>query len=382
MSDHFFDELPEIRRFRDLFSPDGYREVPRDRYLALTDVVSSTKAISEGRYKEVNISGAIAAMAIANLQRGLRFPFVFGGDGMACLVPGDLAEATRDVLADTRAVVRTTMDLDLRVALVPVADLADAGEPLRMGRYFVNESYAQAVFMGNGLALAEEWVKREGRYLIPDDHVVRTPARYDGFSCRWEDIPSAHGETIALIVQERSDGALRHAADDVERICGVEESYRPITVEAQQIVNEREAVEREVRVHARSARPGLFRRLRVWVEIISVRVIIALNLPLRRKGKELRRVKQHNVAASDFRKLDGGLKMVLSVTPEQRTMLRHALEGRRRAGELYFGMHVSDRALMTCLIDVMGNGEVHFIDAADGGYALAAREMKEQIAGR
>jgi hypothetical protein len=96
-------------------------------------------------------------------------------------------------------------------------------------------------------------------------------------------------------------------------------------------------------------------------------------------GKEIRDVRNHNVAASDFRKVDGGLKMVLSVRSDQRLALRERLEARRQRGELFYGIHVSDRALMTCLIDTGGNGEVHFIDAADGGYALAARELKDQI---
>jgi Protein of unknown function (DUF3095) len=33
--------------------------------------------------------------------------------------------------------------------------------------------------------------------------------------------------------------------------------------------------------------------------------------------------------------------------------------------------------LVTCLV---GNQQVHLVDAADGGYALAAKQLKQQIA--
>ena len=37
---------------------------------------------------------------------------------------------------------------------------------------------------------------------------------------------------------------------------------------------------------------------------------------------------------------------------------------------------------MTCLVfDLTSAEHVHFIDGADGGFALAARQLKEQIAG-
>jgi hypothetical protein len=48
----------------------------------------------------------------------------------------------------------------------------------------------------------------------------------------------------------------------------------------------------------------------------------------------------------------------------------------QQEGKIYFGLHVSDRALVTCLV---GSQAVHLVDAADGGYALAAKQIKQQI---
>ena len=49
------------------------------------------------------------------------------------------------------------------------------------------------------------------------------------------------------------------------------------------------------------------------------------------------------------------------------------------AGNVVFGMYSASAALMTCVIESHQGAHVHFIDGADGGYALAAKEMKAQL---
>jgi len=60
--------------------------------------------------------------------------------------------------------------------------------------------------------------------------------------------------------------------------------------------------------------------------------------------------------------------------------LRAFLEGLRQQGEIYFGVRVSDASLMTCYVRSTEPGEhIHFVDGGDGGYAMAAKEMKAQM---
>jgi hypothetical protein len=46
---------------------------------------------------------------------------------------------------------------------------------------------------------------------------------------------------------------------------------------------------------------------------------------------------------------------------------------------LVYGLHVSKHALMTCLVFDRFGKQVHFVDGSGGGYALAAKQMKEQL---
>ncbi|MEN9226099.1 MAG: DUF3095 family protein [Thermostichus sp. DRC_bins_24] len=85
------------------------------------------------------------------------------------------------------------------------------------------------------------------------------------------------------------------------------------------------------------------------------------------------------VSATDFEKLDDLLHMVIAISPEQQQHLTDYLEIRYRQGELIYGIHISDRALLICLVFEWGGRQVHFVDGADGEYALAARDLKARL---
>jgi len=85
------------------------------------------------------------------------------------------------------------------------------------------------------------------------------------------------------------------------------------------------------------------------------------------------------VKNSDFKKFDGLLREVISGTIKQREILTEYLEQRFRNNELVYGIHYSDAALVTCMINNRSGDHYHFIDGADGGYAMAAIEMKARL---
>jgi hypothetical protein len=83
--------------------------------------------------------------------------------------------------------------------------------------------------------------------------------------------------------------------------------------------------------------------------------------------------------ATDFKKFDDMLRMVISGKARQRQKLIDYLEKKFQEGRLVYGFHISNRALMTCLVFERDGRQVHFVDGADGGYTLAAKEMKEKM---
>ncbi len=86
-SDNFYAGLKPFARFADVLDLSRYRPLPADWHVGTADVVNSTGAIAEGRYKAVNMVGASVISAALNDLEGMSFPFVFGGDGAALAVP-------------------------------------------------------------------------------------------------------------------------------------------------------------------------------------------------------------------------------------------------------------------------------------------------------
>ena len=105
------------------------------------------------------------------------------------------------------------------------------------------------------------------------------------------------------------------------------------------------------------------------------------NRPLAARGKKLSQIPRENIENADVSKFDGTLKMTIAITPEARERLTVLLDRLEAGGGIVYGTHVSDRAIMTCLIHANHQDEVHFVDAADGGYALAARRLKQKLYG-
>ncbi|MBK6681889.1 MAG: DUF3095 family protein [Ignavibacteriales bacterium] len=82
---------------------------------------------------------------------------------------------------------------------------------------------------------------------------------------------------------------------------------------------------------------------------------------------------------ADYIKMDDMVRMIISSSEEEKRQLVDTLEDFTRRGLIYYGMHISDAALLTCIVDTYEGEHFHLIDASDGGYALAAKELKQKI---
>jgi hypothetical protein len=87
-SDAFYASVPAFHSFHRLMDPALYTPLPDDWMLGLADVVGSTKAIAQNRYKAVNMAGAAVIAGVKNALGGIDFPYVFGGDGANFAVSG------------------------------------------------------------------------------------------------------------------------------------------------------------------------------------------------------------------------------------------------------------------------------------------------------
>lgn len=147
---NFYRDIEPFEDFARVFDRRLYHATPDDWYVVLADIRGSTKAVSEGRYKQVNIVGASCIIAVLNAIEHEDIPYVFGGDGASFLIPSYLMEKSCTALLDAKRISMEVYGLELRVGAVSIRDLQPSGSSVLVAKYAVSQFVNIAMFDGVG----------------------------------------------------------------------------------------------------------------------------------------------------------------------------------------------------------------------------------------
>lgn len=376
----FLDGLPVFAAFEDVTDFARYAPLPDDWLLASADIVNSTQAIADGRYKAVNTAGASVISALLN-RIGVRdLPFVFGGDGaLVALPPANRAEAA-DALAAVQAWVADELNLKLRAALVPVTSVRERGLDVRVARVQVSQHVTYAMFAGGGASWAEAEMKA-GRHLVQPAPAGTRPD-LTGLSCRWDPIEARHGEMVSIIAVPNGADSLPGFAvlvADLVALAGRQErGGHPVPLAGPHHSFPPAGMDIEARALAPRGR-RLIPKLWILMQLV-------LNIYSEKTGRSLgrfnaERYKRDVASNSDFRKFDDGLKMTLDIDGDTLSRIEQRLALAERDGVCLYGLHKQKAALMTCIVATpLAPDHIHFVDGAAGGYAMAAADLKSKAA--
>lgn len=376
----FVQSLEVLEDFKDILDASVYRPLPDDWWVAITDVTNSTQAIDQGRYKEVNAVGAISVMAVLNLVGDFKIPFMFGGDGATLLIPPDLRDEAARSLLGIRSIAASEFKLDLRVGMVPMSHIRAQGLEVGVARLRISEYYDQAVFTGKGIAFAEAAVKTEdpdAPFVLAGDGRA-ADADTTGLECRWQNIPSAKGEIIALIVESDDTAEYQHVIAKIRDIFGADEAWKPIDETLLKMTwnNRFLSIERRLRTVGAS----MFKKIRYWIEMRVMKVTgeYLMRRKIRTQTTDWGAYKTDLSNNTDFKKFDGVIRLVMSGTVAQRELLEEWLSIRYSQGKLVYGLNSSPTAMITCLLFGYMKNHVHFVDGSAGGYTKAAAALKRR----
>jgi hypothetical protein len=371
----FFEALPAMDGFAGVADAGSYRPLPDGWALAAADVVGSTEAIADGRYKAVNMAGAAVIAAIQNAVGHREIPFVFGGDGAIVAVEPGECDRARDALAAVQTWVTEDLHLVLRAALIPVDAIRAAGHDVRAARFELAPGVSYAMFAGGGANWADREMKA-GRFLVPG---APSGARPDltGLSCRWRPIPARNGTIVSIIALPRDGADLTSFASLVAELLALlalqDRDGHPIPVAGPELRWPPAGIALEVRTLRRWRRT--LGRARVLMEgavaqVSDRRARVVGGFDARQHRADV----AHN---SDFRKYEDGLKMTVDVSHAVCAEIEAILQRSCDAGVCRFGLHRQDEALLTCIVPShTDRTHIHFVDGAAGGYALAASMLK------
>ncbi|MEL7280621.1 MAG: DUF3095 domain-containing protein [Pseudomonadota bacterium] len=362
--------------FASLADPSLYSPLPQDWWIGTSDIAGSTQAVAQGKYKSVNMVAAAVISGQINVHGGAEFPYIFGGDGAGFAVPPEWRDRAEAALAAVRAWALREFELELRIGMIPVTAIRDAGFDVSVARFRVSQGADYAMFTGGGLSWAETRMKAGG-HSIADAPTDANPD-LTGLSCRWNHMPSRHGSILSLVILpcEAVPGpAFSQLASDIAEVVehldraghpaepkGPGASWPPAGAALEAHAQRRDGPLRKARHKA------LFESGIAWL-LIKTGIKIG--------GFDARRYQKVVGQNADFRKFEDGLKMTLDCDPDTEQALLRILEKAAAEGTIRFGLHRQQEAMMTCIVpSIMTDNHVHFVDGASGGYTEAAKTLK------
>ena len=387
----FYHQLPIILSFAESTESRLHIDVPSDWWIVIADVIGSTKAIETGAYKNVNTIGVACIAAVINVDRSINLPFIFGGDGATFAIPNVLREPVTAALRAAQKLARESFKLELRVGLIQVNALIKDNFWVKCGKVRLSKHLTQAVFSGRGWEEAERRVKAQSGndltngVIKVDEFAGEVNGSFEGFECRWQNVPSFQDHKLSLLVAAISSEAevnfatYQRVLANIQSIYGDVAQYHPLRASNMQLTFNPRLLSNEWRV--RSAHLSLKKRIAYFANLLFLsaagRFIFWRKLDT--KAVKWSKYKADLVENSDFRKFDGMLRMVMDGKNSQATALQAYLETEYRQGKLVFGMYKSREALLTCIVESYNGNHLHFVDGSDGGYALAAKELKRRM---
>ena len=374
----FFAGLPLLATSRDTFDPGQYRPAPDDWEVAVTDIVDSTGAIANGRHKTVNFVAATGIAALRNLCAPIRIPFLFGGDGAVVMVPPEFATKARIELARVRGMAARDFELTMRVGLAPVKEIRRLGRDVLVGRYEPTPGNSFGVFLGGGVGLLEDSIRGRGSNDlaaladVPAALDDGAPVDLEGLSCRWDTLHSARGAMLTLILQGGADLSDVHAR--VAALAGPDAQTRPVSQDTLKLRWPPPDFMLEARARRRGGSLVLW-ACRVLIDSLVVRFLLARAKPT---GKfDPQRYRAEMVTNTDFCKHDETVCLVIDCPRAAIEAIKSYLEQVAPARGIRYGIHVSQTALMTCLVTSAADSlHVHFVDGGAGGYTSASLSLK------
>jgi hypothetical protein len=317
-------------------------------------------------------------IAAAMNELGSRqLPYIFGGDGAALAVAPKEAERLGDILARTSMMVLEELGLELRAALVPITEIRAGGHDVLVRKVFVSDAIDNFAFSGGGIAYAERLMK-EGRFRVSSAEPGSRPD-LTGLSCRWTPISVPGAKIVSVITEPGFSATPAGFVNDAKQLLsllGAEgNGGSPLPQRGPGVGWPVKGLELEARATRGTKSLAAMRRALQFQTFLAW---ILFKTGIRLGGFDPARYQRITGANTDFRKVQDGLRMTVSLDPEGLQRLEAFLEERRLAKRLRYGLSVQDEAVLTCFVpSILDDNHYHFLDGAGGGYAAAASAMRD-----
>jgi hypothetical protein len=261
-------------------------------------------------------------------------------------------------------------NLELRVGAVKVSYLDQMDSPILVGKYQVSPNTVLAQMMGAGVTKAEVLVKAGSSPAIClTENEPMIPPDLNGLSCRLDSFQSRKGQILSIIVKPKQDGESTWVRNELvaqilNALGGNLISANPVSQGQLKWRLVSQTLSTEIKLRQQKA----FDFIGVFLKATMAGGFIA------------EKYKSEIAGQSDFKKFDDKLRMVIDCTEVQAKKILELLDTAKSEGRIFYGVHKSRKAVVTCITYSAGGGDhVHYVDGDGCGYTNAAVQLKAQL---
>ncbi|MFT4759615.1 MAG: hypothetical protein ACI9XO_001569 [Paraglaciecola sp.] len=379
-TDYFYSNLPlqNLSLSELLTDPSHFFPVPNDWFVVITDVKNSTNAVLNGQHETINLIATGSVIAVLNIahKKKIQIPFFFGGDGATFMIPPNLRERVMANLKEYQQNTLKNFGLELRAGCVCVKEIYKNNIQLSIAKLQQNHIFSIPIVVGEGLIYADIVIKEE-EYNYQDEVSDKPNLDLTGMECRWNKIktPKKVNEVVCLIAVvingNQNLKTYKKVIDCLDEIYGTISNRSPISINGLKLNPSIQKLKLETQVKLGEVK---------WLPLIKLSIITFLaRLFYFKFDKDGKNYLQKLVQLSDTLVIDGRINTVISGTSNQRKALIIALEKLEEEGEILFGIHTSNESIMSCYVRDRKEDHIHFVDGSDGGYTMAARQLKQKL---
>ena len=373
--DTFVERLSGSHQFEDVFDLEQYTDLPEDWLIVATDIQGSTKAIDSGRYKEVNTLGATAIISGINACTPEHICFQFGGDGALLAAPKSCLDSLVASMNELCDIAEVQFGMPMRVAIWESKEFFDRGLQFQVMKHDLAPGQHIFMFSGSGVDISDSWLKEssEAPNLFSRTESQLSLEYLEGLECRWNPLKAKHGKMITGMIKVRNPKNAQTILTQIHKSLDSKQDTSPIRYST--LPTSWPPVHYYAEWKTKTAGQA---KASAYLTFVSVMSFLLLLTPIVWFFKSKIPYVGDLILRSDFQKYDGMYRFVRDLSTAQADSLTQLGEELYNKGEIYYGLHESSEALMTCMV-FSQNDHVHFIDGGDGGYAMAAKGLKEQM---
>ncbi|MEZ4886811.1 MAG: DUF3095 family protein [Chitinophagales bacterium] len=353
-----------------------FSQVPEDWHMVVLDIEKSTQAVKNGFHKDVNLTATGGIIVVLNklktIDKNLKIPYFFGGDGATFVLPNSFLEEILAVLENYRHHVKKNMHLNLKIGSFPVKEVYRQNRTIRIAKFDLNAQLTVPIVLGTGLKYAEGIIKS----LFVDEtenHKQLTPVNLEGMECRWQEIDPPYPEEriVCLLVNCPNDvlqgKVYQHIIAKINAIFGTYEERQPISTIKLKLDLTLQKIKEEM--YARIGKYNFAYLIKNWLITIFGKYYFIY-------FEEGRAYLQKVSELSYTLMIDGTLNNVISGTQQEIDELVVFLDKLEAKGKIRYGIHTTHASIMSCYVEDRKEAHIHFVDGTEGGYTAAAEMFK------